>query len=680
MGRESHVLDGLELNDGVNLALDGAEVVPAQQEFEMVGGPDVAGSVPLGEPRTDPLVMRLRLQVRGQADMDAALAKIGELVDKLEKARQYRDGIEHLWTPQDSVQPYSVFVLAGQVVELPMGLAGDALGWLQGSPALTVELLCKPFLYLPEQAGPSVTTAEPIQTLEVPGVPGDVPAEGRLVVTDTAGQARRHVEWGLENRHYDPAAPAPLLIDSDALLTTGLTGGPASWPGAYDPDATGDNVVRATLVPQAAAVCATAALPHVGAFRVKARIRVSSADVRLRLAYQVGDGPLAPASGYMEPPAVDAFCEIELGIVTIAQAPAGTQQWSGRIDALSATVGDTLDVDYLLLIPAGEGYGKARAPFIATPGTVTGFDQFTGVADGANLDGRVAPVGGSWSSPTVGAFTTQTSSAAGADLVTGDSFMSSGTSAFASLGPSQAATEVSARVARTQESNHPDGVTQMVGIYARDGANGVVTAGIAEDLRVTIDTTPAGGGKVTHTAPFAHFLGGANEGNPFYPIRLTIYESGRLIAEVLDTDATTSLAKIEVTDANLATSGLLASGTCGLCQIQTGLISDEHWWDDVSLSELAPEAFVLHTNQSIEFRHDATLRESADGTAYGQPPSYRGARFFLPPGGDADRTSRIMVKARRSDVDVASDDYITDATSVRVHYRPRFRMPRGPIA
>jgi hypothetical protein len=44
----------------------------------------------------------------------------------------------------------------------------------------------------------TATASAPVTTLEVPNVTGDVPALGRLIVTDTATQSRRFVEWGLE--------------------------------------------------------------------------------------------------------------------------------------------------------------------------------------------------------------------------------------------------------------------------------------------------------------------------------------------------------------------------------------------------------------------------------------------------------------------------------------------------
>jgi hypothetical protein len=54
-------------------------------------------------------------------------------------------------------------------------------------------------------------------------VTGDVPALGRLIVTDTATQSRRHVEWGLEGPLTYNSATS-LLVDSDNMVTTGFAG------------------------------------------------------------------------------------------------------------------------------------------------------------------------------------------------------------------------------------------------------------------------------------------------------------------------------------------------------------------------------------------------------------------------------------------------------------------------
>jgi hypothetical protein len=103
----------------------------------------------------------------------------------------------------------------------------------------------------------------------ITGVPGDATAEGRLLVSGTA-QDMRYIEWGLESLYYNPATS--LLVDSDDMVTTGYAGVQTTQTGAYDPNATGNNVIRATLLSTPLVLCSTGNLAHVGVFRVKARV------------------------------------------------------------------------------------------------------------------------------------------------------------------------------------------------------------------------------------------------------------------------------------------------------------------------------------------------------------------------------------------------------------------------
>ena len=76
--------------------------------------------------------------------------------------------------------------------------------------------------------------------------PAGPDANGHLVPWITLVVAeRRHVEWGLEKVQSAHA----LLIDSDSLTVgSGYAGSQTTRTGAYDPDATGNNVIRAALI------------------------------------------------------------------------------------------------------------------------------------------------------------------------------------------------------------------------------------------------------------------------------------------------------------------------------------------------------------------------------------------------------------------------------------------------
>ena len=167
----------------------------------------------------------------------------------------------------------------------------------------------------------------------------------------------------------------------------------------YDPNATGNNYGRTTAYPEAwTSMLSTGAQPHVGTFRVKARVVGTAARASLRLAWKVGDGALtlndevyaaAPSANYNTR-------EVDLGLVTIPGASAGTQSWEGIVQVKSgySTGTTTFGLDYLVLIPVEAGYGRARGQTVPAAGTVAAADSFSQVA-GA-LNGKTLGLGGTW--------------------------------------------------------------------------------------------------------------------------------------------------------------------------------------------------------------------------------------------------------------------------------------------
>lgn len=148
MARELHVLDGLDLADGVVFDLIEPPVfTPAPVRLDWVGGVDSDGSVPLDAGHSDNCTLTLTLRVQKQTTADLAWTKVGLLVAKLESSRKSRDGLQHLWTPKDSSSTWILTVLSAEIVGVPMDSRGDAIGYLLYSPRFTVVLTCAPFLY-----------------------------------------------------------------------------------------------------------------------------------------------------------------------------------------------------------------------------------------------------------------------------------------------------------------------------------------------------------------------------------------------------------------------------------------------------------------------------------------------------------------------------------------------------
>lgn len=279
-------------------------------------------------------------------------------------------------------------------------------------------------------------STSPVVDMELPNVPGHVDALGDLTVKDTASQVRQYAEFGLETGEtYSPSVAPPNLIDSDQLLTGGFAGAQATRTGAYDPLASGNNVVRASLSSTPCVVCGTSPQPHVGDYRVKARVyTVGTGPVFVRLGARYGAGRVSRGE-WQQVPMTGEWCEVDLELAAPAVTPVGTQGWEARIEAVTESASTTIDVDYLLLLGAGR-FGRSSITtkyetpvgllledkFEQTAGELSGKAIASSVSFlGPNAPGTVvndASVGtGAWSSPE----NAKTSNDAWAEIAGGES-------------------------------------------------------------------------------------------------------------------------------------------------------------------------------------------------------------------------------------------------------------------
>ena len=87
----------------------------------------------------------------------------------------------------------------------------------------------------------------------------------------------------------------------------------------------------------------------------------------------------------------------------------------------------------------------------------------------------------------------------------------------------------------------------------------------------------------------------------------------------------------------------------------------------------APEDALIYPGQKFEITGSDTIRWDSTGTYTGRAPFYRGSRFLVPVG-----TGRLVVKARKNDVDVMPDDGTFVPVTVQVTYAPRgIAVPRA---
>jgi hypothetical protein len=657
---EQLVLDGLVLNDVTNYRLQAFDCPPPKKRYEWATGADADGAALVRDPLFENREVTARIRVTQRSTMDIALAAVAAISDKLEEAEKQVAGLDLVWTPADGTKAFTFKVLSGEITGLPVTMDGDDAGWFKRSPVVTVTFTCKPFGYGTEVVGSPTSSATPFVTLTVANVTGDVPAEGRLIVTDAATQARRYMEWGLEQRYYDAATS--LLVDSDNMSTSGTAGSQTTRSGAYDPNATGNNVIRASLWRAPVSVAATGNLAHVGTFRVKARVYgAGTGSIYARLAWQEGDGPYR-ANAYTAVTLLGAFSEIDLGIISIPTKDLGTQRWAGRVEAYSETPADTLDVDYLVLVPAGEGYGKARGVGSITATAVNGYDDFATIGAGAALNTRVAPAGGTWA--TSGAATDFTAANPSTQQV-GRTTASDASRRFAILGSTNYTDTQTEVFAQLQYPAAIAGVS--AGVIARwvDSSNYVYASFSTAGFR--IEQVVAG---VTTNL---RSVSGWFSPNVWWGIRLTAYASGALIAELrYGTGATQPTVVIRAYSSAVATGGALATGKPGFFDQNTNTTAANRVYDFFSTAAPSAEPIVINSTRALEVRSDGTLRADSSNTYWGPAPAYRGSRFMVPPAGDENRTSRVLVKAHRTDLEAADSTNVTDNLTVQVNYTPRY--------
>jgi hypothetical protein len=666
---ESWVLDGVALTSGSFMLME-LTADPPRARMDWITAADSEDAALFRQPLHENRTITMKLRVTPQASMDTALDQVAALVDKLRKASSSPSGIALVWTPTDSARSRTFDVVAGEITGLPISLAGDGYSWVLHRPVVTVELTCKPYWRGTETLTSTASSSTPFVTLEIPSVTGDVPALGRLIITDTATQSRRHVEWGLEGPlTYNNATS--LLIDSDNMVTSGFAGIGGTLTGAYDPNAAGNTTILANVSASAiTAVCGTGDLSHVGVFRVKARVQVTSQTAQIRLSWRAADGPFN-ANPWVQANVANRWEEVDLGTITIPATVVGTQRWTGQVEALGAALSPgQIYVDYLTLVPVSDGYGKARASYSYVPGAIVAQDSFQGTTAGNALNGRVAVTGGTWAT-----------SGDATDFVFDDIFYAL-FDGVESIVRSTNAAEATGRFAILGATNYTD-VQVDARIKWSVSATAATLALVARwtdasnHLRFVASPGTAGGatrieqvvaGVVTTLATSTWLSAGAGA---MYRARLLAFASGRAIAQILSTSGAL-LAQLDASSSVLATGGTLQTGKPGLHN-KSNSDPVNRRFTEFSVSTPAVEPIAIYSGKKMQVRYDDTLRQDSTATYTGRPQSYRGSRFLVPVG-----TSRVLVKARRNDIEGAADDNVLDATQIQVGWTPRgLAVPRA---
>lgn len=663
---EQLVLGGVVLNSTTLFGLEAVDFTPPAKKPEWANSADSDGQDLIRTPLFDNRVITCVVRVKPQASKNLALEKLGELVDQLQEAEKNPGGIALEWTPSESTKTITFDVLTGSVTGLPVVQVGEDAGWMPHAPKITIQLTCKPFgrgLEVEAAAAKSIETGLSVVVITLPTVAGDVPAEGRLVVKDTAAVGRRFVEWGLENRYYNAATS--LILDSEDMTPVGGAQSTVlGSPPAYKRAAATKWSIATTLFGEPTVCCNTGVLKHVGTFRVKARVQATTETVQnvyLRLAWQDGEGPLR-GNGWQTPVLPNKLVEADLGIITVTEAQIGSQKWLGQIEAysLNKAGADVLHVDYLTFVPVLEGYGKALGPNQVSGATIVAYDGFE-TGSGA-LNARTPQLGAAWAS--TGAATDWT------------------------VEPDP----LRYLERHTKSDSEP-----------RFGAIGSALGASKVSCSFTSTTAPAAAGeqiqglvlRFTNKENYAFGLIKRTKGNLIYQIgtvvagatvslgeRTVAGIAGSVVTEAtlsatLDGTLTLSIATgltLSATSAAIESAGALKSGKAGIYDRNTVATEISRRVDAVGVSSLATIPYCIQPSRTLEVRSDSTIAQDSTGTYYGPVPVYRGSRFFVPQDGSANRTSRIIVKADRNDLEEADQEKIADAFTAQAFVTPRYHV------
>lgn len=236
------------------------------------------------------------------------------------------------------------------------------------------------FAALPYGRGPSVsatlsastaTSKQPL-VFTVTGVKGDIPALGSLTLSNVTN-AKTWAVWGIQSRYYDSASLAGLFFEAE----DGQVGGGALNAGSAGASGGGANkVVRYTDVGTVGNSSAyflgasgSAAITHIGAYRVFMRAQALSTNtgtVSVRVQWK----PTALSAGITNDwvpietsggvAIKGSWVLVDLGLVIVPKARAGTQRWLAEFE-LKSTVGtDDIDLDWAMLVPVDEGSGRLK--------------------------------------------------------------------------------------------------------------------------------------------------------------------------------------------------------------------------------------------------------------------------------------------------------------------------------
>ena len=486
------------------------------------------------------------------------------------------------------------------------------------------------------------------------GVQGNVPALGRLIVTERQAVDQFRWVWGLRSRYYDAGANAALFYEAEGRT---LPSGSAS---TADAGASGGNMVRRTATPFAYTTIITtqatgggAHLSHTGVYRVMARVRSQDA-MDWTFDYAEADLLRPTVTGKVHRTSANDWELADLGVVRLTKG-----RWQGRVLVRSTSgnaTGYNADLDCLFLVPIAEGAGEATAGPITTAPT-----SYSALAATTLQSGGGLYVGGNFTG--------------GGDA---DDFGSDGTRAAVSdtgtiihggggrmnwvNGLSMTNTLVQVDFKTTALAN-----ALRMGVAARvaSATSGVMVVYSQGSTEGTIRLTVSGGpGDTSIQVP-------SIVANAWYTISVYVDARGRVYVWMNAQGATLGDPVITRTVTSLATGGGLQSGSVGVVDSNTAATACTRSYANFRAWAPSLDA-ALFASRQAEVLSSLVRRQDSTGANPGAV-GYEGDYLLIPPAGPENRTTEIIVKATRS---LVADDGIDDIRAA-LAYTPRYLAVPG---
>ncbi len=678
---EKLTLAALDLNDETTFTLEELSFKPAEAKPLWAGNADADGEELVEEPHYTNAYFEMQIRVVPAEDTDAALKVLGELLDRLQRCARTEGGLPLEWTPNNASTTYTWYAVLGELVEMPITVTGDLAGWFIESPVVKVKLTCRPFGHTEEREVlvPSAST-DPMQVVYVPDIRGDVPARGRVVLSEEEGNARRYAEWGQDVVASEIGNPDLELEADKDLIVTGYSGKLV----AFGLSAHSTEVVQATLTQMPLVLCSTGPIEHIGSYHQVLRCRAAGEGALFHVTYRVGDGPWVKTLPWQEPVLIGSWVEVYLGEAFLEAVEKGEQVSEIRIEGKVANGADkcTTYVDTLYFVPARR-HGVARAPTdISTPTNLVvgdSFDQAEGSATG-----KTAEVGGVTYAALTNSDATDFTIAGGKlkrVAVSDTGTVGTGEPPFKGrgIGTSKTFTDLAMR----SDFSVTRSVGGLHGLTEQFRFGHVVSYVDDENFVAVLLTTrsiPAGGNKLRLRVWYPHGSS-SSETEVNWPTDVNTSIEGSIQTLVLGSSLYVYLAgpggelvRALAWEDSLGYLGVL--GKAYLFDENYSAYEITREYDNLAIWE-PDQPVVCPANKSLEIRSDAVERESpGSGTFWSPVPVYRGSSCLLDPAGDAGRVNRLALKMRRGDLSFDSTPDFEDGQAVQVFAEERFLAPR----